>query len=63
MRKIILSQEGCSKCKTLADQCPDAEVVIPQPAELLQLARMLNIQSLPIVLLTGEPQELAEVLK
>lgn len=63
MRKIILSQQGCSKCKTLADQCPDAEVVIPQPAELLQIARMLNIQSLPIVVLTGEPQELAEILK
>jgi len=63
MRKIILSQEGCSKCKTLADQCTDAEVVIPQPAELLQIARMLNIQSLPIVVLTGEPQELAEILK
>lgn len=63
MRKIILSQQGCSKCKTLADQCPDAEVVMPQPAELLSLARMLNIQSLPIVVLTGEPQELAEALK
>jgi hypothetical protein len=63
MRKIILSQEGCSKCKTLSDQCPDAEVVMPQPAELLQIARMLNIQSLPIVVLSGEPQELAEILK
>lgn len=62
MRKIILSQQGCSKCKTLADQCPDAEVVIPQPAELLQIARMLNIQSLPIVVLTGEPQELGDIL-
>lgn len=63
MRKIILSQQGCSKCKTLADQCPDAEVVMPQPEELLQIARMLNIQSLPIVVLSGEPQELAGVLK
>ena len=62
MRKIILSQQGCSKCKTLADQCPDAEVIMPQPAELLSLARMLNIQSLPIVVLTGEPQELATIL-
>ena len=63
MRKIILSQEGCSKCKTLASQVPDAEVVMPQPSELLSLARMLNIQSLPIVILTGEPQDLARVLK
>lgn len=63
MRKIILSQEGCSKCKTLAAQCPDAEVVILEPAILLTLARALNIQTLPIVILVDEPQNLAEVLK
>lgn len=63
MRKIILSQEGCSKCKSLAAQCPDAEVVELAPDKLLMLARELNIQSLPIVVLAGDPQELAEVLK
>lgn len=64
MRKIILSQEGCSKCKTLAAQCPDAEVVILEPATLLTIARALNIQSLPIVVLANaDPQELAEMLK
>ena len=63
MRKIILSQEGCSKCKSLAAQCPDAEVVELQPALLLQLARELNISSLPIVLLSGDNQELEEFMK
>lgn len=63
MRKIILSQTGCSKCKTVASQCPDAEVVELPADKLLMLARELNIQSLPIIVLTGEPQELAEVLK
>ena len=64
MRKIILSQEGCSKCKTLAEQCPDAEVVMLEPATLLTLARALNIQSLPIVILANaDPQELAKKLK
>lgn len=63
MRKIILSQEGCSKCKTLAAQCPDAEVVILEPTTLLTLARALNIQSLPIVVLANaDPQELATIL-
>lgn len=58
MRKIILSQAGCTKCKSLSSLCPDAEVVIPQPAELLSLARMLNIQSLPIIVLAnGELDE------
>lgn len=63
MRKIILSQQGCSKCKSLSAQCPDADVVILEPKELLSFARLLNIQSLPIVVLTGEPDELAKVLK
>lgn len=63
MRKIIISQQGCSKCKSLAARCPDAEVVELAPDKLLMLARELNIQSLPIVILTGESDELAEVLK
>lgn len=63
MRKIILSQPGCSKCKSLASQCPDAEVVELPVDKLLMLARELNIQSLPIVVLSGESHELAEVLK
>lgn len=63
MRKIILSQSGCSKCKSLATQCPDAEVIELPMNTLLAFARELNIKTLPIVVLTGEPQELAEVLK
>lgn len=63
MRKIILSMENCSKCKSLAASCPDAEVIELDQALLLSLARAVNITSLPIVVLTGEPQELAEALK
>lgn len=63
MRKIILSQPGCSKCKSLATQCPDAEVVELDQATLLSLARALNITSLPIVVMTGAVEELADKLK
>lgn len=63
MRKIILSMPGCSRCKSLAAQCPDAEVVELDQAVLLALARPLNITSMPIVVLVGNPQELAEKLK
>lgn len=63
MRKIILSMPGCSRCKSLAAQCPDAEVVEMKQELLLALARELDIRSLPIVVLTGEPQELVEKLK
>lgn len=63
MRKIILSQPGCSRCKSLAAQVPDAEVVELDQAVLLTLARTLQIQTLPIVVLTsGIVDELAEVL-
>ena len=63
MRKIILSQSGCTKCKSLASQCPDAEVIELPMNTLLAFARELNIKTLPIVVLTGEPEELVEVLK
>lgn len=63
MRKIILSQPGCSKCKSLAAQCPDAEVVELPMDKLLAFARELRIMSLPIVVAVGEPHELANILK
>lgn len=63
MRKIILSQAGCTKCKSLSSLCPEAEVVELPVDKLLMLARELDIKSLPIVVLSGEPQELAGVLK
>lgn len=63
MRKIILSQPCCSKCKSLAAQCPDAEVVELDQATLLALARATNVKMMPMVLLSGEINELANVLK
>lgn len=63
MRKIILSQPGCSKCKNLSLQCPDAEVIELPLDSLLAFARELHVQTLPIVVLTGELNELSKVLK
>lgn len=63
MRKTIVSMELCQKCEMLKAQCPDAEVVKAEPSELLQFARLVGIQGMPFVVVTGEPQELAEVLK
>lgn len=62
MRKIILSMPGCSRCKSLAAQCPDAEVVELDQATLLALARATNVKMMPMVLLSDEVNELAEVL-
>lgn len=63
LRIIILSQQGCSKCKALAARFADAEVVELQPSLLLQLARELNIHSLPIVLLSGDNHELEQFME
>ena len=63
MRKIIISIPNCQKCKMLMAQCPDAEHIELQPAELLQFARATGIQSIPFVVVIGEPHELAEALK
>lgn len=63
MRKIILSMPNCQRCEMLKKQCPDAEVVVAQPAELLQFARLVGIQTMPFVVCVGETNELAEVLK
>ena len=62
MRKIILSMQGCSRCKSLAAQCPDAEVVELDQATLLALARATSVKMMPMVLLSDEVNELAEVL-
>lgn len=62
MRKIIISMNNCQKCEMLKAQCPDAEVIKAEPSELLQFARLVGIQSMPFVVVTGEPQELAKIL-
>lgn len=63
MRIIILSQPGCTKCKSLSARFADAEVVELDQATLLSLARALNITSLPIVVLSGDNEELTEFMK
>lgn len=63
MRKIIISMDGCSRCKTLQAQHPEAEsVTVPQDA-LLAFARVVGIQQMPFVCIVGEPHELDAELK
>ena len=58
MRKIIISMDGCSKCKTLQTQHPETEsITVPQDI-LLSFARAVGIQSMPFVVVVGEPHEL-----
>lgn len=59
MKTIIVGIENCQKCAMLKQMVPNAESVILQPADLLQFARAVGIQSMPFVVITGEPQELA----
>lgn len=63
MKQIIVSMENCQKCETLKAIVPDAECVVVQPAEILQFAKLVGIQSMPFVVITGEPHELANKIK
>ena len=63
MQVIILSQPNCQNCKMLKSVCPDAEEVVLEPAELLDIAKKLNIRTLPIVVLTGDNGELQSLLR
>lgn len=63
MKTIIIGQPGCSQCKMLSMTCPYADKLEPQPADLMALAKILGVKSLPIVVCTGELQELMEKFK
>lgn len=63
MKKIIISIENCSKCNTLKTLAPDVDSVTLEPSTILQFARAVGIQSMPFVVVIGEPQELAKDLK
>ncbi len=63
MKKIIVSIENCQKCAMLKAMAPDVESVVVKPAEILQFAQAVGIQSMPFVVIIGEPHELAETIK
>ena len=63
MRKIIIGTDGCSKCKMLSMSSPDAELIKLPNDVLLALAKETNILSLPIVILSGDVEELKETIK
>ena len=66
MRKIIIGMENCPKCKMLKEQNPNAEYIEIKGEDMLTLlafARMVDIKSMPFVLVVGETNELDEALK
>ena len=62
MKNIVISMNNCQKCESLKAVCPDAEFIKVDPAEILQFARLVGIQSMPFVVSTGEPHELAKII-
>lgn len=66
MRKIIIGMENCPKCKMLKEQNPNAEYIEIKGEDMLTLlafARMVDIKSMPFVLVVGETNELDGALK
>lgn len=62
MRKIIVGIDNCPRCKMLKELCPQAEYIEVKPQDILLAARELKLTSMPFVVMTGEVDELKEVL-
>ena len=62
MKKIIVSIDGCSKCKMLKELCPGLEYVTLTPDELLPFARAVGVSQMPIVVISGEVDEIKETV-
>ena len=56
---IIASKDGCSKCNMLKTMVPDAKVYELDPKDIVAFARLCGVSSIPFVVTTGEPDELA----
>lgn len=62
MEHIIISMKNCQKCEMLKALVPDAKVVEVEPAEILDFARKVGIQSMPFVVSVGGITELEKVV-
>ena len=63
MKATIISIENCHRCNTLKTLCPDTDAVTIQPAELLPFARAVGLREMPFVVVSGDVEELAKLLK
>lgn len=59
---VIASKDGCSKCKMLENMVPGAEIYRLDPKDIVAFARLCGVSSIPFVVTTGEPEELAYLL-
>lgn len=62
MKKVIVSIDGCSKCKMLKELCPGLEYVTLTPDEILPFARAVGVSEMPLVVISGEPDELKQIV-
>lgn len=63
MKKIIVSIDGCHKCKTLKELCPGLEYVTLKPEELVPFAQAVGIKEMPLVVISGgSPDEIKQAI-
>lgn len=63
MKAKIISMENCQRCAMLKMLSPDTDVLTVEPMDIVEFARLAKISTMPFVILTGEPQELADKIK
>lgn len=63
MKAVIIGMPNCQNCNMLKNACPDVEKVELNPVDILNFAREVGIKSVPFVVITGDVDELQNVLK
>ena len=63
MKKFVVSIADCQKCAMLKAMAPDAENLVLDPMDFMPFCRAAGIKTVPFVVITGEPHELAKILE
>lgn len=63
MKKIIISIDNCQKCTALKAMAPNTDNIVLDPMDFLPFCRAAGIKTVPFVVVTGEPHELAKILE
>ena len=60
---VILGQTGCHRCRQVKEQCPNAVYLEPTMDKMLAIAKTVGMQTLPIVVMCGDVEELVKAIQ
>lgn len=63
MKAKIVTMPSCPKCESLRAMCPDTTAVDVDMPTLLAFAKQIDVRAMPFLVISGEPDELAKIVK